>query len=130
MRRILTILLAVATSAPGLSGPVAADEPAVNVSHRAEIVEVDNGHLVAALCQAQADPGNPAQVAVDTLVVCDVNGTVRRQVMPGGDAAVVVRVAVVPPITVCVYGEADFVDVVDDVLVAVSGGPACVTYPG
>ncbi len=130
MRRTVAVTIVLALAC-GLGTPAAsADEPAVNLDHTVDIRHVGDAYLVTAVCRAQADPGAPTQVAVDTLVVCSVNTAVRRQVAPGGDAAVVVRAAVVPPITVCASGEADFVDPVNGDLVAVAAGPMCETHPG
>lgn len=124
MTRLLAVFVLAAAAG---TAPAHAEGPStVRLSYHHYSVPLDAGSLVVVVCGASAALG-PAQVAVVTEVRCSAGGAEASAVLPGGEAVTAVVTPVLGSTTVCVYGEAVFVDAVGGVVRAVSRGPECAT---
>lgn len=126
MTRLLAAAAALVALAP-LSPAHADSEPTVWVTYSYHSVPLDAGYLVFVVCEADAVPGTPTQVAVATDVRCSVGLSADKAAYPGGQAVTVLAVPVVGSATVCVSGDAAFVDPVAGHVFHASSGSQCDT---
>jgi hypothetical protein len=118
---------ALALAVTALPFPARAEAPpSVRVSFAHQAVPLDTGWLVVVLCDAAAVPAS-GQVAVATEVRCTADGAEASAVAPGGEAVTSLTFPVVGSATVCVYGEAAFLDAVAGHALTASRGPECAT---
>ena len=64
-----------------------------------------------------------------TVVTCNVNGMEKNRGVPGRESFAYVNGTVLAPITVCMTGEAAFVQAVSNRVVSASAGPQCEQLP-
>jgi hypothetical protein len=107
-------------------GTARAEDRDVLLSYELHVVPLDAGYQVIAVCNASADPDGIEDQPVATVVTCSVGGVERNQGMPGRESFVVVSPTVTGfPVTVCISGQAGFVNPLTDDLEVVSKGPVC-----
>jgi hypothetical protein len=126
MRSFLRATVPVLLLSLGTAGPARAEARELRFSVTPLVVPLDSGFEVVVACNAAATSGTVTEVAAATVVRCSVDGRSAARGMPGGESYVTVDKTVAgSSYTVCVSGQAAFVDPVTDQLELVSAGPYC-----
>lgn len=113
-------------AAPLGAAPAGAAEPVgVLLSYDTTIVPFDSGYHVVVTCNATADPGKLEDIPMATVVACSVNQMARNQGVPGREALTTINATIATTATVCVSGQATFIDAASNDLSLASAGPWC-----
>ena len=124
--RHLLLAAAVAVTVPLGAAPASAADPAgVVLTYSLHKVPHDAGYLVVAVCNATADPGKLEDIPMATVVTCRMSGLEDTKGMPGREAFAAVHGSFLTTVTICVSGEAVFVDQAASDLVVASATLPC-----
>ena len=122
----LTALVAGLIVLPAL--PAHADTPSgVLLTYEYHSVPLDYGYVVVVACNASADPGDYEDIPVATEVSCSLGTATSRQALPGREAVTTITSAVLGPITLCLSGEAAFINATTRRVEVAASGPECTT---
>jgi hypothetical protein len=101
----------------------------VELGYERHVVPLDSGFVVVVLCNASALTADQAAIPLATAVSCAVNGISANRANPGREAFVTVDATVVGPYTVCISGQAAFVNPVTNDISVPTAEPQCTTWP-
>ena len=129
MRRLFLLAAGLVVAVPFGAPAHAAGTNWVALGYEHHLVALDSGFEVVVLCNASALTSDQATVPVATNVSCSVNGIEANQAMPGRESYTTVSATVVAPYTICISGQAAFVDPVANEIAIPSAGPDCEIWP-
>ena len=125
MRRHIAVAAAILSLLPAM--PASAAQDSVEVGFETVVVPLDSGYVVLVLCNASAVTPDQTTVPLATVVSCSVNGNTDNRAMPGRESYVAINAAVLGPYTVCVSGQAAFLDPLGNDFTLATEGEVCET---
>lgn len=130
MRRLFLLAAGIAAAIPFGAVPAHAEISAqIVLNYDRHLVPLDSGYELVVLCNASAISSDQTAVPTATAVSCWVNnGSASSRAMPGPEAYAVTNATVVGPYTICISGQAAFVDPVTNEVAVPSEGPVCQTW--
>lgn len=129
--RLSLVAAGIALAVPfGAQSASAAPTGAVLLDYEYRAIPLDVGHRVVVECVATADPGKFDDIPVATAVTCRLGDMEpQSRALPGHQSVVVVEGTFLAPPTLCISGEAGFIDVTNaDAYVATNSG-SCPVIP-